>query len=42
MEIGSDPEFQNKGIDWSTVKGHEYIVFEEVLNKVKLLRSGEK
>lgn len=42
MEIGSDPEFQNMGIDWGTVKGHEYIVFEEVLNKVKLLRAGEK
>ena len=42
MEIGSDPEFQNKGIDWSTVKGHEYIVFEEVLNKVKLLKAGAK
>jgi hypothetical protein len=37
MEIGADPEFQNKGIDWKTVKGHEYLIFEEVLNKVKIL-----
>ncbi|MEW6068111.1 MAG: hypothetical protein AB1610_07465 [Nitrospirota bacterium] len=42
MEIGSDPKFQGKGIDWSTVKGHEYIVFEEVLNKVKLLGAGSE
>jgi hypothetical protein len=42
MEIGSDPEFQNKGIDWDAVKGHEYMVFEEVLNKVKILRAGTK
>jgi|SRR5208283_1502425 len=37
MEIGAHPEFQNKGIDWETVKGHEYLIFEEVLNKVKIL-----
>ena len=42
MEIGSDPEFQNKGIDWATVKGHEYIVFEEILNKVKLLETSPR
>ena len=37
MEIGSDPAFQNKGIDWESVKGHEYLVFEEVLRKTKAL-----
>lgn len=37
MEIGADPEFQSKEIDWKTVKGHEYLIFEEVLNKVKIL-----
>lgn len=42
MEIGADPEFQNKGIDWSTVKGHEYIIFEEVLNKVRILQRVKK
>lgn len=38
MEIGADPEFQNKGINWETAKGHEYIIFEEVLNKVRILQ----
>ncbi len=42
MEIGADPEFQNKGIDWATVKGHEYILFVEVLNKVKVLQGDTK
>ena len=39
MEVGSDPEFQNKGIDWETVKGHEYLLFEEVLNRAKALQA---
>lgn len=34
MEIGSDPEFQNKGINWDTLKGDEYLLFQEVLNKI--------
>lgn len=38
MEIGADPEFQKKGIDWGAVKGHEYLVFEEVLNKIRILQ----
>jgi hypothetical protein len=38
MEIGADPEFQNKGIDWETVKGHEYLIFEEILKKVRILK----
>ena len=38
IDIGSDPEFQNKGIDWDTIKGHEYIIFEEVINKVRILQ----
>ena len=42
MEIGSDPAFQNKGINWDTLKGHEYVLFEEVLKKVKLLDRGTK
>jgi hypothetical protein len=42
MEIGSDPAFQNKGINWDTVKGHEYVLFEEVLRKVRLLDRGTK
>jgi len=35
IEIGADPEFVNKGIDWKTLKGHEYILFEEIMNKIK-------
>ncbi|HTV07395.1 MAG TPA: hypothetical protein VME86_18635 [Acidobacteriaceae bacterium] len=36
MEIGSDPEFQKLGIDWDTLKGEEYLVFEDVLRKLKM------
>ena len=42
MEIAADPVFQNKGIDWDTVKGHEYMIFEEVLKKVRILRGVNK
>ena len=35
MEIGADPEF--KGIDWETAKGHEYLIFEEVVRKISIL-----
>ncbi|ELV8746746.1 hypothetical protein QNF06_004293 [Vibrio vulnificus] len=37
MEIGADPEF--KHVDWDSVKSSEYLLFEEVLNKVKLLKT---
>ena len=42
IEIGSDPAFQNKGIDWDTIKGPEYELFEEIINKVKTLRGVRK
>jgi hypothetical protein len=35
MEIGTDPEF--RGIDWETAKGGEYLLFERVVEAVKLL-----
>jgi hypothetical protein len=35
MEIGSDPAFQGKGIDWDTVKGSEYLLFEQILGHVR-------
>jgi hypothetical protein len=35
MEIGADPAYA--GIDWSLAKGHEYLLFEEVVANVKLL-----
>lgn len=38
MEIGADSEFRNKGIDWGSVKGHEYLVFEEILNKMRIFQ----
>lgn len=39
IEIGSDPEFKNLGIDWETVKGHEYLFFEEVFSRIQRLKS---
>jgi hypothetical protein len=35
IEIGSNPEFKSQGIDWNTVKGHEYLLYEEVLGKLQ-------
>ena len=35
IEIGADPALQD--IDWKTLKGHEYLLFEEILNKIKVL-----
>jgi hypothetical protein len=37
MEIGADPALQNQGIDWNTVKGHEYLLFEEVRRKIRFI-----
>ena len=34
-EIGADPEF--RGIDWATAKGGEYLLFERVVESMKLL-----
>lgn len=39
IEIGADPTFQNKGIDWESAKGPEYVIFEEVLNKIKVFEA---
>jgi hypothetical protein len=36
MEIGADPEF--RGIDWASAKGGEYLLFEQVLGSMKLLK----
>ena len=35
IEIGADPK--NRGIDWSTVKGHEYLLFKEIVRKARIL-----
>lgn len=37
MEIGADPEFQSPGIDWGTVTGGEYLLFQKIRESVKLL-----
>lgn len=42
MEIGHDPEFNDKGIDWATAYGTEYMIFREVVEKVKILRSAPR
>jgi hypothetical protein len=42
MEIGHDPEFQDKGINWDTVYGTEYMIFKEVVEKVRILQKATK
>lgn len=42
MEIGHDPEFQGRGINWDTVYGTEYMIFKEVVDKVKILQGATK
>ncbi|MBU4502114.1 MAG: hypothetical protein KKA79_05955 [Nanoarchaeota archaeon] len=39
IEIGADPKFQNKGIDWESAKGPEYVIFKEVLDKIKVFEA---
>lgn len=39
IDIGADPKFQNKGIDWESAKGPEYVIFEEVLNKIRVFKA---
>lgn len=36
LEIGSDPKLQKLGINWETLKGHEYLILEDVLGKLKM------
>lgn len=36
IEIGSDPAFA--GIEWTTAKGHEYALFESVLEKLEVFQ----
>lgn len=39
IEIGHDPKFRGKGIDWDTLKGHECLIYQEVLNNINELRN---
>ncbi|MBS4719113.1 hypothetical protein J4G62_02425 [Aeromonas caviae] len=36
MEIGADPIY--KDLDWKTAKGHEYLLYEQVLEKLQNLQ----
>ena len=38
VEIGANPKFQDKGINWDTVYGREYMIFREVIEKLHLLQ----
>lgn len=40
IEIGADPEFREKGIDWGAVVGGEYLLFAEVCQRVRILQNG--
>jgi hypothetical protein len=42
IEIGSNPKFQSLGIDWGTVEGHEYLLFKDIMGKVKVLEDKLK
>lgn len=37
MEIGADPAFKDKGIDWDTIVGPEYVLFTQVCEKIAVL-----
>jgi len=39
IELGTDAELRSKGVDWETVKGHEYLLFEEIRRKVRVLET---
>jgi hypothetical protein len=41
IEIGSDPAFHNRGIDWNTITAPEYWLLEHVLDKVRLLQRNQ-
>ena len=42
MEIGADPEFKAMGIDWEAVYGNEYSLFEQIVERVRLLNLKRK
>jgi len=39
MEIGAAPELQDLGIDWESARGHEYLLFRQVVRVVSLADS---
>jgi len=38
IQIGADPQFKDKGIDWDTIYGAEYALFKSVINNVENLK----
>lgn len=36
MEVGQEPEL--RGVDWESIKGHEYLILETIIEKVKYLK----
>ena len=42
MEIGADPKFQNQGINWNDIKGPEYMLFEQIIDKLNILLGIKK
>jgi hypothetical protein len=39
MEVGADPALAD--LAWNTVKGHEYLIFETLVEKVGLLSAED-
>jgi hypothetical protein len=38
MEIGADPQFQD--VEWGSVKGHEYLLFEHIVERVRAMNEA--
>jgi hypothetical protein len=36
MDLGADPKFKAMDIDWDSVYGQEYMLFSEIVKKVKM------
>ncbi len=36
MEVGQEPELRE--VDWDLIKGHEYLILETIIEKVKYLK----
>jgi hypothetical protein len=36
IEIGHEPEL--RGVDWNSVKGHEYLIIEKIIDNVDILK----
>ncbi|MGA3302486.1 MAG: hypothetical protein ABSC72_04275 [Methylovirgula sp.] len=34
IDIGADPEFKDKGIDWDAVAGNEFILIDRIIEQL--------